>query len=198
MKLGAAMLSELRWARETFTAALRSARRTSLASLMMLCALMLSSGCFYPPAEKPPPTSHDELELNQPYDIAWDAVHEVIRQNKLGINADDPNQGIVETEINQFTLKDADCGELKGVSGKYAAEPDRAATAVYYFKVKPHGLERSVVSVQATFSAPLYVPLHPPRNERCVSRGRMESLLLKQIAEQAASIHRPSFTKPPS
>ena len=119
-------------------------------------------------------------------------------ENKLRVNADDPNQGIIETETNQFTLDDADCGKLKGVSGKYAAEPDRAATVVYYFKVKPKGHEASIVSVQATFSAPLYIPLHTPRDEQCVSRGKAEARLLKQVAEEAAAIHRPTFVKPAS
>jgi len=158
----------------------------------------IASGCFYPPTQKPPTANKDEVTLGEPYDLVWDAVHNVIKENKLRINADDPNQGIVETETNQFTLDDADCGKLKGISGQYAAEPDRAATAVYYFKVKPKGHEASVVSVQATFSAPLYVPLHPTRDEQCVSRGKAEARLLKQIAEQAAAIHRPTFVKPAS
>jgi len=161
-----------------------------------LAMASMASGYFYPPTQKPPAPSKNEVILAQPYDLVWDAVHNVIRENKLRINADDPNQGIVETEINKFTLDDADCGKVKGVSGKYAAEPDRAATAVYYFKVKPKGHEASIVSVQSTFSAPLYIPLHPPRNEQCVSRGKAEARLLKQVAEEAAAIHRPTFVKP--
>jgi hypothetical protein len=161
-----------------------------------LAMASMASGCFYPPTQKPPAPSKNEVTLAQSYDLVWDAVHNVIRENKLRINADDPNQGIVETETNKFTLDDADCGKVKGVSGKYAAEPDRAATAVYYFKVKPKGHEASIVSVQATFSAPLYIPLHPPRNEQCVSRGKAEARLLKQVAEEAAAIHRPTFVKP--
>jgi uncharacterized lipoprotein len=167
-------------------------------AVMTLGMASLASGCFYPPTEQPPAPSKDEVTLSEPYDIAWDAVHDVIKEHKLRINADDPNQGIVETETNRFTLEDADCGKLKGVSTKYAAEPDRAATAVYYFKVKPKGREASTVSVQATFSAPLYVPLHTPRDEQCVSRGKAEARLLGEIAEQAAAIHRPTFVKPAS
>lgn len=158
----------------------------------------LAIGCFYPPTQKPPAPGRDEVTLGAPYDLVWDAVHNVIKENKLRINADDPNQGIVETETNQFTLDDADCGQVKGISSKYAAEPDRASTAVYYFKVKPKGHEASIVSVQATFSAPLYIPLRPTRDEQCVSRGKAEARLLKQIAEQAAAIHRPTFVKPAS
>lgn len=169
-------------------------RRAALA----LWIASIASGCFYPPTQKPPAPAKGEITLAQPYDLVWDAVHQVISENKLRVNADDPNQGIVETETNHFTLDDADCGKVKGVSGKYAAEPDRAATAVYYFKVKPAGHESSVVSVQATFSAPLYIPLHPPRDEQCVSRGKAEARLLAQVAEQAAMMHRPAFVKPAS
>ncbi len=165
---------------------------------MALATASLAAGCYYPPIQKPPAPARDELRLEQPYDLVWDAVHNVIRKNSLRVNADDPNQGIIETETNRFTLKDADCGKLNGIIGKYAAEPDQAATAVYYFRVKPKGHEASTVSVQATFSAPLYVPLHPPRDVRCVSRGKAEARLLKQIAQEAAAIHRPSFATPAS
>jgi hypothetical protein len=181
------------------TATMKLARRWAIiGAVIALGAASLASGCFYPPTQKPPAPAKDQITLGQPYDLVWDAVHNVIRENKLRINADDPNQGIVETETNQFTLADADCGKLKGISGKYAAEPDRAATAVYYFKVKPKGHEASIVSVQATFSAPLYVPLHPPRDVQCVSRGKAEARLLRQVTEQAAAIHRPTFVKPAS
>jgi hypothetical protein len=167
-------------------------------AVIALGAVSLASGCFYPPTQKPLAPGKNEITLDKPYDIAWDALHDVIRKRKLRINADDPNQGIVETETNEFTLADADCGKLKGISGKYAAEPDRAATVVYYFKVKPKGHEASIVSVQATFSAPLYVPLHPPRDVQCVSRGKAEARLLGQVAEAAARMHRPTFVKPAS
>jgi uncharacterized lipoprotein len=165
---------------------------------MAFAVATLASGCFYPPTQKPPAPGKEQLTLGEPYDLVWDAVHDVIRKNKLRVNADDPNQGIVETETDHFTLADADCGKVKGVSTRYAAEPDRAATAVYYFKVKPKGHAASIVSVQATFSAPLYIPLHPPRDVQCVSRGKAEARLLKQIAQAAASIHRPAFVKPES
>lgn len=177
------------------TAMITFVRRWTAAALAMAA---MASGCFYPPTQKPPAPGKDELTLRKPYDLVWDAVHNVIKQNKLQINADDPNQGIVETETDHFTLKDADCGKIKGVSTRYAAEPDRAATVVYYFKVKPKGHEACVVSVQATFSAPLYVPLHPPRDVQCVSRGKAEARLLEQIAREAAAIQRPTFAKPES
>lgn len=167
-------------------------------AVIALATASLAAGCYYPPTQKPPTSATDELTLAQPYDLVWDAVHNVIRKDNLRVNADDPNQGIIETETNRFTLDDADCGKLKGISTKYAAEPDRAATAVYYFKVNPKGHEASTVSVQATFSAPLYVPLHPPRDVQCVSRGKAEARLLKQVTQEAAAIHRPSFVKPTS
>jgi hypothetical protein len=175
------------------TITMKLARRWTV---IALGAASLAGGCFYPPTQKPPAPSRDEVTLDKPYDIVWDAVHNVIRENKLRVNADDPNQGIVETETNRFTLADADCGELKGISGKYAAEPDRAATAVYYFKVKPKGHEASIVTVQATFSAPLYIPLRPPRDVQCVSRGKAEARLLRRVTEEAAAMHRPTFVKP--
>ena len=165
---------------------------------MMLMLIGMAGGCFYPPTQKPPLPATNEVIVNHPYDIVWDAVHEVIHKNRLSINADDPNQGVVETASSKFTLADADCGKLKGISGKYAAEPDRAATAVYDFRVKPRGDQKTMVSVQATFTAPLYVPLHTPRDEQCVSRGRAEARLLGEITETAATIHRPAFAKPGS
>ncbi len=155
-----------------------------------------TAGCFYPPARTPTPQTRNEIALDQPYDLTWDAVHAVIRKNKLHINAEDPNHGIIETETNRFTLDDADCGQLKGIVGKYAAEPNEAATAVYSFAVKPNGREASTVGVQATFSAPLHVPLRPMRDVQCVSRGKAEARLLKEIAAEAAAIRRPAFSKP--
>jgi hypothetical protein len=180
---------------ECVTSGIAAVRRWAI---MALAVASMAAGCFYPPTEQPPAPSKDEVTLDKPYDIVWDAVHNVIKEHKLRVNADDPNQGIVETETNRFTLEDADCGKLKGVSTKYAAEPDRAATAVYYFKVKPKGHEASTVSIQATFSAPLYIPLHRPRDEQCVSRGKAEARLLSEIADQAATMQRPAFVKPAS
>ena len=183
--------------RALLTATVMTARARRWAAVALAMAAM-ANGCFYPPTEPPPLPSKDEITIDRPYDMVWDAVHNVIKENKLQVNADDPNQGIVETETNQFTLAEADCGQLKDIGGKHAAEPDRAATAVYFFKVKPAGHESSTVSVQATFSAPLYVPLHPPRAVQCVSRGKAEARLLAQVAERAAAMHRPTFAKPSS
>jgi hypothetical protein len=169
--------------------------RFGIAAVALLAAAALA-GCFYPPAEASPPLKKETVRLDRPYDLAWEAVHAVIRKNNLRINAENPNHGIVETETNRFTLKDADCGKVKGIIGKYAAEPNLAATAVYSFEVKPKGREASTVSVQATYSAPLQVPLHPTRDVRCVSRGTAEARLLKEIVAEAAAMHRPAFAKP--
>ncbi len=165
---------------------------------MAIAMIATIAGCFYPPTQKPLPRTRSAIVLDQPYDLAWDAVHHVIRKNALRINAEDPNHGIIETETNHFSLKDADCGQLKGIIGKYAAEPDQAATAVYNFEVRPKGREASTVSIQATFSAPLYVPLHPPRDVECISRGKAEARLLEQVTAEAATVHRPAFAKPAS
>ena len=170
----------------------RTARNRCPGSVFAGMMLMLigMGGCFYPPTQKPPLPATNQVIVDHPYDIVWDAVHDVIRKNHLTVNADDPNQGVVETQSSHFTLADADCGKLKGISGKYASEPDRAATAVYYFRVKPRGTEETMVTVQATFTAPLYVPLHTPRDEQCVSRGKAEARLLGEIAETAATMGR--------
>lgn len=154
------------------------------------------SGCFYPATEAPPPVSKETVTLDRPYDLAWDAIHAVIRKNDLRINAENPNHGIIETEHNGFSLDDADCGRLKGIIGKYAAEPGLDATAVYNFEIRPKGDEASTVSVEAIFSAPLHIPLHPMRSVRCVSRGKAEARLLNEIVAEAAAMHRPRFVKP--
>jgi hypothetical protein len=172
---------------------LRAARLALKAATL---ALLASAGCFYPPTQAPPPPNKNKVALDQPYDLAWDAVHAVIRKNKLHINAEDPNHGIIETETNRFTLDDADCGNLKGIVGKYAAEPNEAATAVYNFEVKPNGREASTVAVQATFSAPLHIPLHPMTDVQCVSRGKSEARLLQEIVAEAAQMKRPTFAAP--
>lgn len=171
-------------------------RITRLARAVAALAMAATAGCFYPPTQAPPPQNKNQVMLDQPYDLAWDAVHAVIRKNKLHINAEDPNHGIIETETDRFTLDDADCGQLKGIVGKYAAEPNEAATAVYSFAIKPNGRKASMVGVQATFSAPLHVPLHPMRDVQCVSRGKAEARLLGEIAATAAAMRRPEFAKP--
>lgn len=155
------------------------------------------AGCFYPPAAKPIADDKYRLTLALPFDLAWDAVHTVIADNDFQIIAENPNDGIIESQaVTGFGLEDADCGELRGIATKYHAAPDAGSSAVYNFAVKPQGNEASVVSLQAIFTSSLHVPLHPVSEENCVSRGVQEARLLKQIAEQARREHRPEF-KPP-
>jgi hypothetical protein len=165
------------------------------------CSLLLALaafGCFYPPAAKPVADDKYQLTLALPFDLAWDAVHTVIANNGFHIIAEDPNNGIIESQaVTGFSLKDADCGDLRGIATKYHAEPDAGSSAVYNFAVKPHGNEASVVSLQAVFTSPLHVPLRPTGEENCVSRGVQEERLLKQIEQQARTEHRPEF-KPPA
>jgi hypothetical protein len=170
--------------------------KTYYAPFILLSVL---AGCFYPPIQKPLPARASRVTVALPYDLAWDAVHAVIGQNFYKIVTQNPDGGIVEAQaVGGFTLKDADCGELKGIAGRYLAEPDPNASAVYDFAIKPIGGEASIVSVQATFTAPLHVPLHPPSYEQCVSRGVQEARLLREISRQALREHRPSFAPRPS
>jgi hypothetical protein len=167
----------------------------------LYCAALLAlvaAGCFYPPRQKPVPDDKNQLTLALPFDLAWEAVHTVIASNGFHIIAEDPNNGIIESQAaTGFSLKDADCGDLRGIATKYHAEPDPGSSAVYNFSVKPQGNEASVVSLQAVFTSPLLVPLHPMSDENCVSRGTEEARLFKEIEEQAHKEHRPEF-KPPT
>ncbi|MGH7905115.1 MAG: hypothetical protein ACREP6_00640 [Candidatus Binataceae bacterium] len=157
--------------------------------------MIASAGCFAAPIEKPPAPAKNSVTLAVPYYLTWDAVNAVVLDNNYKIAARDPNNGIIETEASGFSLKDADCGEIKGVAGHFAAEPGDYATAVYNFYVKATGRETSTVRINATFSAPLHVPLRPTRNIDCVSRGVVEARLLKQIQKVAAEEHRPAYLK---
>jgi hypothetical protein len=160
--------------------------------------LLAAAGCFYPPTRKPVPAARNQITLTIPFDLAWDAVHAVVNDNNFHIIAEDPNNGIIESQaIGGFSLKDADCGDLRGIAQKYHAEPDPGASAVYNFAVKPDGNEATTVILQAVFTSPVQVPLHPMSAENCVSTGVQEARLLKQIKEQAGKEHRPEF-KPPT
>jgi hypothetical protein len=161
-----------------------------------LALLLLNGGCFYPPPPKPLPPATNELALDLPYDMAWDAVNAVIAKNDFKVSARDPNNGVIEAQSPKFTLKDADCGMIKGVAGTYQAEPGAAASAVYNFYVKPTGQESSKVTVTATYTAPLVAPFHPPQEIQCVSTGAAEAHLLEEVRAQAAVTHRPEFAAP--
>jgi hypothetical protein len=142
-------------------------------------------GCFYPPQQMVPDESRTHLVLHSPYYKVWDAVHQVIMKNDYHIITENPDDGRIEAQApGSFTLADADCGKLNAVGRKYSAEPDPDATALYDFQIKPRGNEMSGVDVQGTFTAPLHVPLHPVRGERCISRGTQEARLLSEVAQQ--------------
>jgi hypothetical protein len=160
--------------------------------------VLAAAGCFYPPTRKPVPDASNQITLALPFDLAWDAVHTVVAANDFHIIAEDPNNGIIESQaVGGFSLKDADCGDLRGIALKYRAEPDPGSSAVYNFVVKPNGNEASTVVLQAVFTSPLQVPLRPMSAENCVSTGAQEARVLKQIEEQARKEHRPEF-KPPT
>lgn len=148
-------------------------------------------GCFEPPVRQAPPQSASRAVIDAPYDLTWDAVRQVVKKHDFTVQADDPDHGIVEAQAISFTLADADCGRVGGVAGHYQAEPEPGSTAVYNFTVTPHGRYASVVSIAATFTSPLRVPLHPAREFRCVSRGTSEKRLLTEIAAEARGEHRP-------
>jgi hypothetical protein len=159
---------------------------------------VVAAGCFYPPMQKPPSPHATRITLPIPYDLGWDAVHTVIVRNDYRIITENPDAGTVEAQARTgFGLEDADCGRLKGIAGKYPAEPGPDASAVYDFTVKPDGDEATSVAVQATFSAPLQVPFHPMTGEECVSRGTQEARLLREISAQARNEHRIDYNARP-
>jgi hypothetical protein len=153
--------------------------------------IILVAGCFYPPQQKPPPPNRTSVAVDLPYDLAWNALHTVIAENLYHVITSNPNNGILEAQkIGGFTLDDADCGNLRGIAGKIKAEPDPDASVVYDFQVKPKSEHTSLISVAATFTAPLHIPLHPITDEQCVSRGIQEARLLDQIRRQSLLEHR--------
>jgi len=162
-------------------------------------AAIAPAGCFNPPPPPPPARlEKNQVELQLPYDLAWQAVNTVITKNDYHVGASDPNNGIVETEVEhgEFTLKDADCGRVKGIAGGFSAEPAEVATAVYTFYVKPTGTHTSVVTLTATFDAPIRVPFRPMQSVQCTSRGVEEARLLKELQAEAATTHRATYETP--
>jgi hypothetical protein len=159
------------------------------------CCWGCLTGCFYPPLQTPPTQQQSSITIAKPFDLVWDAVHKVIAADGYRLITEDPNSGLIETQSSSgFTLKAADCGQLRSVASKYDAEPGIDSTVVYNFTVRPIGDEKSSVAIQATFTAPLQVPLRPTAGIQCVSRGVQEKRLLKQIMAEAAKEHRPSFS----
>lgn len=160
-------------------------------SRLFLSLIACAAGCFYPPMREPPPPSRTTIALDLPYDLAWDTVQKVVADNAYRVITSNPNNGTVEAQqIGGFTLDDADCGNLRGIAGKIRAEPDPDSSVVYDFHVEPRAARVSVVSVAATFTAPLHVPLHPISDEQCVSRGVQEARLLDAIHRQSLLEHR--------
>jgi len=162
---------------------------------IVLTAALALSGCFYPAQISPPSADHDRVVLDLPYDLAWDAVNEVIKQNNYNVRAQDPTHGIIEAQGTSFTLQDADCGEFRTLGGRFAVDPTAASAAEYNFRLKADGPEASIVEVESTYVAPLTVPFHPPSSTECVSRGVDEARLLGQVREQGAQERRPVYRK---
>lgn len=164
---------------------------------VFLSLIVALGGCFYPPVTKPPSVAESSVTIGKPFDLVWDATHQVIAANGYRVVTEDPDSGLIETQASGgFTLKDADCGELRSVASKYKAEPNIDATVVYNFYVVPAGDEATTVSVHATYDAPLQIPLRPTTNIQCVSRGTQEARLLKAILARASHARRPAFLKP--
>ena len=160
---------------------------------------MAAAGCFTPPPPPPPAKlEKNQLELQLPYDLAWEAVNDVVINNGYRISAHDPNNGILEVQVDhgEFTLKDADCGRIRSIVVGFSAKPAEVSSAVYNFYVKPTGPRTSLVTVTATFSAPVQVPFRPIQSVECSSRGVEEARLLKELAQQAAITHRATYESP--
>ncbi|HYB90765.1 MAG TPA: hypothetical protein VEC38_06955 [Candidatus Binataceae bacterium] len=156
----------------------------------------VAAGCFDPPISQPPPEAKTVTVIGLPYDLAWEAVGNVISQDGLHVQVQDPVNGIIEAQGKGFSLQDADCGRIHSVLGAFAAQPDAEASAVYNFRLKTVGNEASSVAVRATFNSPLRVPLRPVRDVECVSRGTQESRLLREVLAQASQTHPPQRVKP--
>ncbi len=169
-------------------------RRGGMIGLVAVCGWLC--GCFYPPMEQPPLFKQTQVELAVPYDVAFAAVIAVAKQDKLALHAQDPSSGVIEAQARGFRARDADCGQVRTGTGKIAAMPTEDASAVFNFYIMPRGREGSTVTVQAVFSTPVDVPLHPPQSVTCVSLGVAEGRLLHQVEQMAATLHRPEFKTP--
>jgi hypothetical protein len=162
--------------------------------LFTILAIALA-GCFHQ-AVATRPAAPDKNSVHRPYDEVWDATMRVIKDHQLKVQAQDPAHGIIEAQGRHFTLQDADCGMIGTPLGKSPAEPTDEATTVFNFYLAPDGPEATDVSIQATFSTPGNAPFHPTTNLNCISKGRQEALMLKQIKEAAAQQQRPVYRQP--
>ncbi len=165
------------------------------ASILGLIAALFIAGCFYPPITQPPPDRQQEVVIPLPYDLAWDAVNTVVRQNAFHVQAQDMTNGIIEAVGPRFTLHDADCGKIKSIAGTYTAEPELDSSSVYNFLVRPRGPEASLVEVRATFNSAVKIPLRPATDVDCISHGIQESNLLREVLVAAKQTHRPAFAR---
>jgi hypothetical protein len=169
-------------------------RREGVITLVATCGWLW--GCFYPPTEQPPLFRQTQIELAVPYDVAFEAVIAVAKKDGLALHAQDPSAGVIEAQARGFSARDADCGQMRTGTGRVAAMPTEDASAVFNFYVMPRGREASMVTVQAVFSTPIEVPLHPVQSITCVSLGVAEGRLLHQVEETAATLRRPEFKTP--
>jgi hypothetical protein len=165
-------------------------------SILGLVAALAAVGCLYPPVTQPPPDAKQEVVIQLPYDLAWDAVTKVIAENSFRVQAQDMTNGIIEAVGPRFTLQDADCGKIKSVVGAYTAEPELNSSSVYNFLVRPRGTEATLVEVRATFNSSVKVPLHQAADVDCVSHGIQESNLLREVLVAASKTHRPEYARP--
>jgi hypothetical protein len=168
-------------------------RFSSLITLIVPVWITSIAGCFYPPQHKPLTPNRTTVSLDLPYDLAWAAVQTVVARNGYHVVTDNPNNGTIEAQAvgRGFTLDDADCGKLRGIGGKVKEEPDPDSSAIYDFHIEAREPHQSVVRIEATFTAPLHVPLHPLTDLQCVSRGRQEARLLNEIKAEAPKQRRP-------
>lgn len=162
-------------------------------AILALAAALILQGCFYPPMQKLPPPGSDRLALPMPYDLAWDATLQVLKDNDYRIYGQDPAHGIIEAQSHHFDLGDADCGNISSLGGKFPVEPGQDASAVYRFDLKANSPESTNLTVQATFQTPLRVPFHQLSNVECASHGVQEAKLLKEIKHQSSLTHRPAY-----
>ena len=170
-------------------------RIKSLTTALIAATAMVSAGCFHE-AIATREAAPQKTSIPAPYDEVWDATLEVVKKNQLKVQAQDPVHGILEAQGTSFTLQDADCGVVGTPLGKVPARPTYQATSVFNFYLKPDGPEAVSLSIQATFSTPGNAPFHPITNLNCVSKGRQEALLFKEIKESAAQQRRPVFKEP--
>jgi hypothetical protein len=166
---------------------------------VFLVVAIAGTGCFHPAlVARHDATAPQNNSIPSPYDEVWDATLAVVKKNDLKVQAQDPVHGILETQGRHFTLQDADCGLISTPFSKNPAEPTDEATTVFNFYLKADGPEATDVSIQGTFSTPGNAPFHPTANINCISRGREEARLFKQIKEAAAQERRPIFKPPDS